>query len=443
MTAFMTFLSEELADLKRQSLKRSLRVVDQMDGPRLTIGGRSFLNFSSNNYLGLARHPQVVEAAREVLSHWGAGATSSRLISGTTIIHGDLESALAAFLNKEAALLFPTGYMANLGVVTSLVGAGDAVVADRLSHASLIDAVRLSGARLWVYKHADAADAERVLKRAVSYRKRLLITESVFSMDGDFAPLMELAELCERYGAVGLVDEAHAIGVWGESGRGLTAGQFIMSFPAATGGESSIDDAPPTGALGGDDKGAFDVMVGTLSKSLGSQGGFVAGSQELIDTLINKARAFIFTTGLSPVCVAAAQAALSLIQEDPKPRERVQALSAKLREGLKALGFDLLGSESQIVPVLLGSPEAALACAGHLWEVGIFAPAIRPPTVHVGACRIRFSVTAEHTEKDIDQVIKAMSTLIPPDPFPLKYGEGEKSILRSNPSPYLRERGKG
>ncbi len=364
-----------------ESMRRVLRVVSQTEKAHITVDDKTLLNFSSNNYLGLARHPRVIEAVKQVLDHWGAGATSSRLISGSIIIHQDLEAALAAFLKKEAALVFPTGYQANLGVITSLVGPGDAVVMDRLCHASLVDAVRLSGARLFVYAHSDAQEADKALDRARSYRRRLLVTESLFSMDGDFAPLAELAELAKRYGATSLVDDAHALGVWGEKGSGKAG------------------------------EGQWDIVVGTLSKSLGSQGGFVAGSNELMDTLINKARSFIYTTGLSPVCVAAAQASLSLIQEDPRPREKVQRLSSRLREGLKNLGFDILGSQSQIVPILLGEADKALACADHLFKAEIFAPAIRPPTVHAGQCRIRFSVTAEHEIEDIEQLLCVLKPL--------------------------------
>jgi 8-amino-7-oxononanoate synthase len=353
-------------------VKRFLRVVSETQGARLTLQGRSLLNFSSNNYLGLARHPRVVEAVKQVLDHWGAGATSSRLISGSSVIHEDLERALAAFTRREAALLFPTGYMANLGVVTSLVGEGDAVIMDRLCHASLVDGARLSGARLFVYDHGQAAAAERALERASSYRRRLLVTESLFSMDGDFAPLEALSALARRYEATGLVDDAHAFGVW----------------------ETRLE--------------GWDVVVGTLSKALGSQGGFVAGPRTLIDDLINQARSFIFTTGLSPACVAAAQAALSLIQEDATARDHLKKISARLRDGLRAAGFDILGSQSQIVPVLLGEAQAALACAEGLLQAGIFAPAIRPPTVHAGECRLRLSVTSDHVESDIDRLLDSL-----------------------------------
>jgi len=365
-------ISEELTGLEQRSLRRQMHTFTQAGKARLFLEGKSLLNFSSNDYLGLARHPQVIEAVRQVLEHGGAGATSSRLISGTSIIHRDLECALAAFLHREAALLFSSGYMTNLGVIQALVGSGDAVVLDRLCHASLVDAVRLSGARLMVYKHLDLEEAERALKRSTSFRRRLLVTESLFSMDGDFAPLEDLQSLAKRYGAISIVDDAHALGVWDTK----TAG--------------------------------WDVSVGTLSKAFGSQGGFAAGSREVVELLINTSRSFIFTTGLSPLCVAAAQAALNVIQQDPRRRDHVKNLSAQLRDGLSILGFDILGSQSQIVPIRLGEAGRALACADYLRQSEIFAPAIRPPTVHAGQCRIRFSVTADHQPADIDQVLNAL-----------------------------------
>ena len=434
-------LALAMTALEKQHLKRSLRSVEQNDGARLHIHGKPLLNFSSNNYLGLARHPQVIEAVQQVLGHWGVGAGSSRLISGTSVIHRDLEQALAAFMGSESALVFPTGYMANLGVLTSLAGEGDAIVMDRLCHASLIDAARLSGARLFVYAHADAAEAERVLKRAASYRRKFLVTDSLFSMDGDFAPLAELAALARREGAISILDEAHAIGVWGENGRGartmpLPPPSTVPPPPVGEGTTDVRSPLPPGEGLG--ERLTFDIVVGTLSKALGSQGGFVCGSSELIETLVNKARSFIYTTGLSPACVAAAHAALSLIQEDPAPRERLQRLSQKLRDGLRDLGFNTLKSESQIVPILLGSTEQALACAAHLEGAGIYAPAIRPPTVHAGECRIRFSVTAEHTEKDIDHVLEVMAAY--PLPSRERVPEGREREPSPRPSP---EKGEG
>lgn len=381
-------------------LRRKLRTVTQTEGSTLWVDGQAYLSFSSNDYLGYARHPRVIAAAKEVLDHWGVGATSSRLISGTSINHQDLESALAAFLGQESALVFPSGYMTNLGVVTSLVGPGDAIVADRLCHASLIDAARLSGARLLVYKHADAGEAEKALKRAQSFRHRLLVTESLFSMDGDLAPLDELLDLAGRYDAISLVDEAHALGVFGAG--------FVRKGERAKGrkGDVIFADSPIRPLADA------TVVVGTLSKALGSQGGFVAGSHDLIDTLINKARSFIFTTGLSPVCVAAAHAALSLVQEEEAPRTRVLRLATRLRESLNKEGWNTLKSVSHIVPLRIGEVEETLRLAEALWQKGIYAPAIRPPTVHAGECRLRFSITAEHQDADIDRLLTVLKESI-------------------------------
>lgn len=372
----MIDLQTDLDTLESQSMRRHLRIASEAKGKTLVLDGKSVVNFASNNYLGLARHPQVIEAAKQVLDHWGVGSTSSRLIAGSSIIHQDLESALAAYTGHEAALLFPAGYQANLGVVTSLVGEGDAVILDRLCHASLVDAARLSGARLFVYPHRDLEAAHAALERTASYRRRLVLTESLFSMDGDFAPAAELAVLARQHQAMLLVDEAHALGVWDLC----------------------------TGA---------DITVGTLSKALGSQGGFVAGSRALIETLVNRARSFIFTTGLSPVCVAAGFAALSVAQDETSRRLKVLKLSTRLRDGLRAAGWETLGSESQIVPILLGTPEEALRVAQALLDAGIFAPAIRPPTVHAGECRIRFSVTSDLDESDIDLLLKVLAVPSP------------------------------
>jgi 8-amino-7-oxononanoate synthase len=374
-------LVTDLEALSAQQLRRELRTIEQVEPGRIHLNGRSYINFSSNNYLGLDRHPRVIEAVQQVLEHWGMSAGASRLVSGTFIIHRDLEQALAAFMKKESALVFPSGYMTNLGVITALAGPGDAVILDRLCHASLIDATRLSGARLFVYEHADPEAAGQALKRAGSYRRRLLVSDSLFSMDGDFAPLAELARLAREHDAISILDEAHAIGVWGAGGSGARTMQ-----------------SPPV---------EFDVVVGTLSKALGSQGGFACAAGPVIETLVNKARSFIYTTGLSPASVAAAHAALSVIQENPGEAAKVQRLARRLRYGLTDRGLNILKSESQIVPVLLGETSAALAAAEKLEAAGIFAPAIRPPTVHAGEGRIRFSVTAEHREEDIDRVLAA------------------------------------
>jgi len=360
-----SWIDEELALLDTQALRRALRLQDP-----------ALVNFASNNYLGLTHHPLVLAGAEAALHQYGSGSASARLLSGHTPLHAELEQSLAAWVNQEAALIFPAGYMANLGVITSLAGPSDAVILDRLCHASLVDAARLSGARLLVYHHADADDAERVLKRAQSYRRRLLVTESLFSMDGDIPPLKELLALARRYQATALVDEAHALGVYGDQGHGLSQG--------------------------------WDVVLGTLSKALASQGGFAAGSRVCIDYLTNKARSFIFTTGLSPVSVGAALAALQVIQKNPEVLKKVQARALALREGLRSQGWTTHPSESQIIPILVGEATTALELTECLRHKGFFAPAIRPPAVHAHECRLRLSVTAEHTQEQINHFLEVL-----------------------------------
>jgi 8-amino-7-oxononanoate synthase len=358
-------MDDELQTLENHSMRRHLRFTDS-----------SLINFASNNYLGLARDPEILAGAESALRQWGAGASSSRLLSGHTAAHADLESALAQWLKQEAALVFPAGYMANLGVITALAGGADAIVMDRLCHASLIDAARLSGARLLVYRHGDVSDAARVLKRAQAYRRCLLVTESLFSMDGDIAPLAELKLLARAHGALAIVDEAHALGVMGPRGRGLSEG--------------------------------WDIVLGTLSKSLGSQGGFAAGSRKRMDYFVNKARLFIFTTGLAPVCAAAALAALRKIGKTPRPGEALLARAQRLRAALVRQGWNVLQSQSQIVPVHVGDAEKTLALAGRLRDQGFYAPAIRPPAVHARECRLRLSLTAEHTQEQIDRLLSVL-----------------------------------
>lgn len=358
------WIEDELQILDRHAMRRTLRVTDAR-----------LINFASNNYLGLARHPHVLAAAANALKN-GAGAASARLLSGHTPLHAALEQALAQWQDQEAALVFPAGYMANLGVLSALAGAPDAIVMDRLCHASLIDAARLSRARLLVYRHGDAQDAERVLKRAQTYRRRILVTESLFSMDGDIAPLAELRGLAARYKALAVVDEAHALGTMGPHGRGLSQG--------------------------------WDIVLGTLSKSLGSQGGFAAGSQDLMDYLLNKARSFIFTTGLAPVCVGAALAALTLIRQASSPGAPLQKRGKNVRTALLAKGWDVLQSASHIIPIHLGAAAKALALSAQLREKGFYVPAIRPPAVPADGCRLRLSLTTDHTDDQITHLLTAL-----------------------------------
>jgi len=339
------------------------------------------LLFSTNDYLDLARDERVREAAARAAREHGAGGRASRLVAGTSALHEALEKDLAAFERREAARVFGTGYMAALGAVTALAGEGDLVALDKLVHASLVDGARLSGARLRVFPHGRLEKLERLLARG-DWRRALVVVESVYSMDGDRAPLAELAELCGRFGAMLLVDEAHATGVLGPEGRGLAAELGVADRVHAT--------------------------MGTLSKAFGSLGGFIAGSRALVDWLANRSRSFIYTTAPPPAPLAAAREALRIARAEGWRRERCLSLAARLRAGLAARGFDTGHSSTQIVPVILGGTDAALSAAAFLAERGLHAPAIRPPTVPAESARLRLSVTAAHTEEDIARAVEAL-----------------------------------
>jgi len=382
------FVRETLEDLKAHALYRRLTALGSAAGPRVRVGGQEVLQFASNNYLGLANDPRVKEAACRAIARWGWGAGASRLIAGHTDAHAALEADLAAFKHAEAALVFATGYMTNLGIVSALVGRGDAVVMDRASHASLYDAVRLSGAELVRYGQADAAAAAQWL---AEYRgsggRTLLVTDTVYSMDGRVAPLAELAKACAAAGAMLVADEAHATGLLGPTGAGLA--------------EALAQDGtlPPS---------AITASVGTLSKALGGIGGFVAASRQVCDLVVNRARPFIYTTALPAAACEAARAALDIVRTEPERRRRVLGLAQRLRAALGAMGFDTGGSETPIVPILVGDPERATALAATLLDARVFCPAIRPPTVPPGTSRLRVSLTAEHTEEDVARLVEAL-----------------------------------
>lgn len=378
----------QLERLREQGLYREIRTLTSPQGAGVRVDGREMVNFSSNDYLGLAFDPGVIRGAKGTAEAWGTGAGASRLVSGTLGPQGELERRLAAWIGTEAALVFPSGFQANLGVIQALVGAGDEVYVDRFAHASLVDGARLSGAKLRVFAHADAGRLAELLGKPFS-GKRLVVTDSYFSMDGDRAPLQKIIEACEAAGAMLLVDEAHAFGVYGESGRGLLHEDGMKHT-----GKSLVS--------------RVTAVVGTLSKSLGSQGGFVAGSAEFIDYLINKARTFIYTTGVSPMVCGAALASLDIIEKSDTLRLALWERVDYTRRKLQALGFDLAGSEGPIIPIFIGDTQRTLALAERLREAGILGVAIRPPTVPKGSDRIRLTVTAKHTHEDIDRLVSAL-----------------------------------
>jgi len=374
-------LRDELADLDRQSLRRTVLTPRAGQGETLSIDGRELLNLTSNNYLGLAADPRVVEAAADAARVYGASVSASRLLCGSTPLHEELERRLAALKGQESALLYSSGYLANLGVLTALARPGDVIFSDSLNHASIIDGCRLSGAETKVYEHGDAAHLAELLP-ATPARRRLIVSETVFSMDGDIAPLPALVDLARSHDAVLVLDEAHATGVLGPNGEGALA------------------------RLGIDPEGV--VIVGTLSKALASAGGFVAADATVVDYLVNRSRPFIFNTALPPASVGAALAALDIVAAEPERRAHLGALATRLRDGLVAAGYPPSDSETAIVPLLLGSADAALALEQRLREADILSRAIRPPTVPEGTARIRFNLIATHTTDDVDRVLAAV-----------------------------------
>lgn len=373
----LPWLAESLEELRSQELLRTRRTVVPLGDGECLIDGRKLRNFASNDYLNLAHDPRVIAEAQLALTIYGAGSGASALVSGNTPHHEQLVEALAEFEGREAALLFPTGYAANVGCVTALVGQGDAVFCDRLNHASLVDGCRLSGASLRVYRHNELSGLERALQRTVGVRRRLIVSDGVFSMDGNAAPLVELADIAERHDAAILVDEAHGTGVFGQNGRGVCE-ELKLEHRVA-------------------------VRMGTLSKALGSLGGFVTGSRDLIDWLWNSARTQMFSTALPASCCAAALAALDIVRKEPERRARLRSYGPRLASLLRNAGLKVpRNAEGPIIPVMLNDPHRALGVASQLELRGFLVGAIRPPTVPRGTSRLRITLSAAHSEDDVD-----------------------------------------
>jgi glycine C-acetyltransferase/8-amino-7-oxononanoate synthase len=370
----MDDLSGRLAELREAGLHRRLRTIEGAQGPRVTLDGRQVLLLCSNNYLGLAEDPAVRAAAADAALELGAGAGASRLISGNMAAHRALEERLAAIKGYPAALLFGSGYLANAGAIAALAGPGTVVFSDELNHASIIDGCRLARARIFVYRHGDVDHLEHGMRETAGSGS-LIVTDGVFSMDGDIAPLAELADAAERHGARLMVDEAHATGALGRGGRG------------------SVDAAGVTDRV--------DVVVGTLGKALGSYGAYACGSEEIIEFLLNRARSFVFSTALPPPTVAAATAALERLESAPGMVDRLRENAAVLRAGLSAEGLPTGGAPTQIVPVEIGDASRTMALSELALERGVFAQGIRPPTVPEGTSRLRFTVMATHTEVEL------------------------------------------
>jgi 8-amino-7-oxononanoate synthase len=379
----MTEIAERLDELQDRGLYRRLRLIGGPQGPRVTLDGKQVLLLCSNDYLGLANHPKVRGAAAEAAMRWGAGAGASRLISGNMQPHSRLEKRLAAFKGYESALLFGSGYLANTGTIAALAGAGEVVFSDELNHASIIDGCRLSRAETFVYRHGDIDHLSWGLRKA-GERAALIVTDGVFSMDGDVAPLAELAELAKAHGCRLMVDEAHATGAIGPGGRGSVAAAGLS--------------------------GEVDVVMGTLGKALGSYGAYVCAARETTDYLLNTARSFVFSTALPPSVAAAGLAALDLLESQPERVERLSANAGTLRRALIEEGLAVGGSETQIVPVAVGEAEATMELSERILERGAFAQGIRPPTVPEGSSRLRFTVMSTHRREELERAAKLVGS---------------------------------
>lgn len=370
------WMSDELVRLQSMGLRRSRRTVTSTTGATCEVMGRPVLNFAGNDYLDLARDPRVIAAAITATEAAGAGASASALITGHTRWHADLEEQLARFERQPRAILFPSGYAANVGTLCALLGEGDAVFCDRFNHASLVDGCHLSGARLRVYRHDDLENLTEQLHKSAHMRRRAIVTDSVFSMDGDLAPLPDLCELAERFDAILIVDEAHATGVYGAYGRGVAELQGVEN--------------------------RIPVRIGTLSKALGSLGGFVVGSETLIEWLWNRARTQMFSTALPPACCAAASAALAIVAAEPERRDRLLHSAHSLSSRLRESGLDVPATANgPIIPIIVGEPERAVAAGEQLIQQGFLVGAIRPPTVPQGTSRLRISLSWAHTSNDL------------------------------------------
>jgi len=376
------YLDEALRELRRDGLYRTLRELEGEQLPRARFDGREVINLSSNNYLGLTTHPKLKEAAIQAVRTLGAGSGSVRTIAGTMKLHMELERRIAAFKKTEASVVFQSGFAANAGTVSSLLGKEDLIISDELNHASIIDGARLSRAQIRVFPHRDVEALERLLEETRDVKRRLVITDGVFSMDGDVAPLPKIAALARAHGAIMMIDDAHSSGVLGKAGRG-TVDHFDLH-------------------------GQVDVQVGTLSKAIGVLGGYVCGSKSLIEYLYHRARPFLFSTSHPPAVAAACLAAFDVLEQEPERIEKLWANTRRFKAGLARLGFNTGSSETPITPILVGEADLAMRFSDRLFERGVFAQGIGYPTVAKGKARLRTIVTATHTDEDLDRALSIL-----------------------------------
>ncbi|MGG0838489.1 glycine C-acetyltransferase [Bacillus paralicheniformis] len=378
------FLASELDTMKENGTFQELPIIESLQGSTVKMKGKDIIQLSSNNYLGLTSHPRLQKAAEEAVKRYGAGTGSVRTIAGTFTMHDELEQKLASFKNTEAALVFQSGFTANQGILSSILTKDDIVISDELNHASIIDGIRLTKAGKKVYQHADMEDLEKILKKSMNYRMRLIVTDGVFSMDGDIAPLPEIVRLAEQYDAFVMVDDAHASGVLGENGRG-TVHHFGLD-------------------------GKVHIQVGTLSKAIGVLGGYAAGSKVLIDYLKHKGRPFLFSTSHPPAVTAACIEAVNVLMEEPSLIKKLWDNTSYFKKELEKIGLPLIKSETPITPILIGDETEACRFSNTLFELGLFAQAIVFPTVPKGKARIRTIMTAQHSKEELDKALEIIET---------------------------------
>ncbi|MFO0915558.1 MAG: 8-amino-7-oxononanoate synthase [Pirellulales bacterium] len=379
----LDWISAELDQLEKLSLRRPLRQRSSSQSAEIIVDGRRVRNFAANDYLGLCADPRLAQSAAQAAQAFGWGSGASPLVTGRSSLHAECERKLARFKGTEAALLFPSGFAANSGTIPALVGHADVIFSDRANHASIIDGCRLSGAQIVIYDHSDLKELDRKLREAPQGSRRLIVTDSLFSMDGDLAPLADLAELAQRYRAMLMVDEAHATGVLGHRGRGACELLNIES--------------------------AVHIRLGTLSKALGTMGGFVAGSQPLIDWLANRARSYVFSTAAPAPVAAAAKTALEIVEAEPWRRQELLRRAARLREALADQGWNVAAAAAQIIPVRVGTPDRAVDMSARLQQAGCWVPAIRPPSVPDGGSLLRISLSYLQDDQAVDQLIDALA----------------------------------
>ena len=380
-----SYFDDTLAAIKESGCYRAMHIVDEVDGPWVTVGGRRMLQFASNDYLGFSQHPRLRGAATGAVDRFGVGVGASRLVTGNNVLLDQLERETAAFKGEDDAIIFSSGYATNLGVISALAGKGDRILSDRLNHASIVNGCRLSEARVEVYPHCDMNALRELLKKDHPGGRTLVVTDGVFSMDGDLAPLDRIVPLCREHGALALVDDAHGTGVLGRSGRGVME-HFSLH-------DESV------------------IQIGTFSKALGGLGGFAAASRPIIDFLKNRVRTLFYSTGLPSPVTASNREALRMVDEEPSARWRISAHAKRIRDALNQLGFPKIQSRTPIIPLIIGDAKTCTRFSQSLFDEGILAPAIRPPTVPEGTSRIRLTVTALHEESHIEDLIAIIADI--------------------------------